>query len=65
MLRIGGACAVSAEPSFGVMDIDWEAREARVQIVRADGNGTVAVVDPGDPVFLDFAIDLQLCLDAS
>ena len=65
MLRIGGSCAVSAQPSFGIMDVDWDAREARIQIVRTDGGGTVRVVDPATPVALDFAIDLQLCLDGA
>ena len=64
MLRIGGNCAASAEASFGVMDIDWAKREARIQIARSDGAGTAGVVDAANPVVLDFAIDLQLCLDA-
>lgn len=63
MLRIGGSCATSSEPGLGIMDVDWAAREARIQIVNADGSGTAAGVDSAEPVVLDFTVDLQLCLD--
>lgn len=64
LLRIGGACAVYGKPSFGLLDLDWTAREARVRIVRTDGLGTANVDDSQHPGSLDFTIDMQLCMDA-
>eukprot|EP00892_Ulva_mutabilis_P008453 jgi/Ulvmu1/5980/UM026_0104.1 len=63
MLRVGGACAVHGGPSFGVMDVDWMARLARLRVMRGDGGGTANVDDPLQPATLDFTIDLQLCMD--
>ena len=64
MLRIGGSCAVYGEPSFGLLDLDWNAREARIRIIRTDGQGTANVADWQHPASLDFTIDMQLCMDA-
>jgi hypothetical protein len=40
LLRISGKCTVSTELSFAVLDVNWQAREARVQVIKADGSGT-------------------------
>lgn len=63
MLRIGGPCAVHGGPSFGVLDVDWEARLVRLRLMRADGAGTANVDDPLQPGTLDFTIDMQVCMD--
>lgn len=63
MLRIGGPCAVHGRPSFGVLDVDWEARLVRLRVMRADGTGTADVDDPLRPGTLDFTIDMQICMD--
>ena len=64
LLRIGGSCAVYGKPSFGLLDLDWGARAARVRIIRTDGLGTANVDDWQHPASLDFTIDMQLCMDA-
>lgn len=61
-VRIGGVCTVYDQPSFGVMDIDWEAKLVNVRIMNADGSGIAISRSGKKPVAMDFYIDLQMCL---
>jgi hypothetical protein len=64
-LRIGGVCATSGQAGFGIIDVDVDQRQAHFKIMRDDGGGVVIVDDPINPVALEFAIDLQLCMDSA
>jgi hypothetical protein len=64
-MRIGGSCAASGQAGFGLIDIDVAQRQANFKIMRSDGGGVVIVDDPFNPVALEFAIDLQLCMNST
>jgi hypothetical protein len=52
-LRPFGPCGYVKQPAFGSVEVDWEARRARLQVRGAVGGG---------PVLQELTISLDTCL---
>ncbi|GMH45772.1 hypothetical protein BSKO_13735 [Bryopsis sp. KO-2023] len=58
-LRPGGKCSMVLDPSFGMLDIDWESRIAKMQL-RDHKNGK-KVAKGYDGKLMELAIDIDTC----